>query len=219
MIGTSGPSISTTTLSTLSPRNVASRCSAVEQSGPEASPSTVANSVAVTARTSARISRSIEPSADTRWKTMPASSSAGFIVSVTGIPEWTPTPEMAIWSRRVVCLAPFIDLVSASSQASRAVPSQAPTEPYFGLQIGTPEGTGGNPQGLKKSLSPLRPYRRLSPTHAFLPTVTLFCRNFCAPGHLILGFTLPGTPLQSRKWRWQLTTECDAVKICSSSMS
>ncbi len=36
MIGTSGPSISTTTLSTWSPRSAASRCSAVEQSGPEA---------------------------------------------------------------------------------------------------------------------------------------------------------------------------------------
>ena len=63
MIGTSGPSISTTALSTSSPRSAASRCSAVEHSGPLASPRTVANSVAVTARTSARISRSIEPSA------------------------------------------------------------------------------------------------------------------------------------------------------------
>ena len=58
MIGTSGPSISMMALSTPSPCSAASTCSAVEHSGPSASPSTVANSVAVTARTSARTSRS-----------------------------------------------------------------------------------------------------------------------------------------------------------------
>ena len=58
MIGASGPSISTTVLSTPSPRNAANTCSAVDTSGPEASPRTVANSVAVTERMSARISRS-----------------------------------------------------------------------------------------------------------------------------------------------------------------
>src|SRR6185312_14569664 len=109
MIGTSGPSISMMALSTPRPRSAASRCSAVEQSGPLASPRTVANSVAVTARTSARISRAIEPSPATRWKTMPASSSAGCMVSVTARPECTPMPDMATWSRNVVCLAPFIN--------------------------------------------------------------------------------------------------------------
>src|SRR5258708_1740291 len=47
MIGTSGPSISMTALSTPSPDSAASTCSAVEHNGPSVSPSTVANSVAV----------------------------------------------------------------------------------------------------------------------------------------------------------------------------
>ena len=66
-----------------------------------------------------------------------------------GLPECTPTPETAIWSRNVVCLAPFIDLVPASSYASRAVPFHTPGEPHFCLQIGTPEDTGGNPRDQK----------------------------------------------------------------------
>ena len=148
MIGTSGPSISTTTLSTLSPRNAASRCSAVEQSGPLASPSTVANSVAVTARTSARISRSVVPSAETRWKTMPVSSSAGCNVSVTGLPECTPMPETATWSRNVVCLAPFIVPVYAGSQAVRPIPTPM-RGPHFSLQVSSYLRSGRRPQGSK----------------------------------------------------------------------
>ena len=53
MIGASGPSISTTALSTPRPESAARTCSAVEISGPDASPSTVAKSVAVTAPKSA----------------------------------------------------------------------------------------------------------------------------------------------------------------------
>src|SRR5438105_429206 len=40
MIGASGPSISTTALSTPRPRKAANTCSAVDTSGPDASPST-----------------------------------------------------------------------------------------------------------------------------------------------------------------------------------
>ncbi len=50
MIGTSGPSTSTTTLSTPRPNSAASTCSVVDTAGPWRSPSTVANSVAVTER-------------------------------------------------------------------------------------------------------------------------------------------------------------------------
>ena len=184
MIGTSGPSISTTTLSTPSPRSAASRCSAVEQSGPVASPSTVANSVAVTARTSARISRSIEPSAATRWKTMPVSSSAGCNVSVTGLPECTPTPETATWSRNVVCLAPFIEPVYAGSQASRASHPRPRRSHILAFKATARPNPEGYPQGPKSPFQrlKLRPYPRLSPTHVFLPTVTLFCRNCRANG-------------------------------------
>ena len=193
MIGTSGPSISTTTLSTLSPRSAASRCSAVEHSGPLASPSTVANSVAVTARTSARISRSIEPSAATRWNTIPASSSAGCKVSVTGRPEWTPMPARAVWSRSVVCLAPFINpFPRACTQAARP-PTRAPAGPHFGLQLSDyPKLRKAAPRD-RKSLSrlQLRPRPPSSPTHHFLPTVTLFCRNCRAKAQPIIGFTLP----------------------------
>ena len=71
MIGTSGPSISISALSTPRPDSAARTCSAVEHSGPSASPSTVANSVAVTARTSARTSRSRQPSMPVRRKLMP----------------------------------------------------------------------------------------------------------------------------------------------------
>jgi hypothetical protein len=71
MIGTSGPSISIKALSTPRPERAASTCSAVEHSGPWASPNTVANSVAVTARTLARTSRSAQPSMPVRMKLMP----------------------------------------------------------------------------------------------------------------------------------------------------
>ena len=49
MIGTSAPSTSTIALSTPRPCNAASTCSVVDTAGPLRSPSTVANSVAVTA--------------------------------------------------------------------------------------------------------------------------------------------------------------------------
>src|SRR5512132_2212789 len=62
MMGASGPSISTTALSTPRPASAARTCSAVDTSGPDSSPSTVANSVAVTALMSAGISRSCWPS-------------------------------------------------------------------------------------------------------------------------------------------------------------
>jgi len=56
-----------------------------------------------------------------------------------GAPEWTPTPESATWSRNVVCLAPFIDLVSAGSRSEpRGPPFQAPAEPQFRRQLRPP---------------------------------------------------------------------------------
>jgi hypothetical protein len=76
-------------------RRADSTCSAVEISGPEASPKTVANSVAVTAQMSARISRSRPPGRPVRMNVIPVSASAGCNVSVTGNPECTPTPDNA----------------------------------------------------------------------------------------------------------------------------
>ena len=73
--------------------------------------------------------------------------------SVTGRPECTPTPETAMWSRSVVCLAPFIEPVSAGSLANRAVPSLAPTRAYFCLHSATNREVGRQPPGLK---SPFR---------------------------------------------------------------
>src|SRR5579885_3903301 len=183
MIGTSGPSISTTTLSTLSPRSAASRCSAVEHSGPLASPRTVANSVAVTARTSARISRSMEPSAATRWKTIPASSSAGCSVRVTGRPEWTPMPERAVWSRSVVCLAPFINPFPRAYPSAAAVPFNKPQPGHisaFNSATTNELWTAAPKEGKSLTRLKLRPRPGAPPTHHFLPTVTLFCRN-CRP--------------------------------------
>src|SRR5262249_32485949 len=88
--------------------SAARTCSAVETSGPDASPSTVANSVAVTEVMSAEISQSCRPSMPVRIKRRPVPASAGCSASVTGKPEWTPTPDKAVWSHSVVCLATFI---------------------------------------------------------------------------------------------------------------
>src|SRR6266487_4535141 len=107
MIGASGPSSSTMALSTPSPHSAAMMCSIVETPGPEASPSTVASSVAVTDRALARISRCRLPPTQ-RMKTTPVPASAGCNVSVTGSPEWTPIPETAARLRSVVCLPAFM---------------------------------------------------------------------------------------------------------------
>ena len=107
MIGTSGPSTSMVALSTPMPRSAASTCSAVETSGPSASPSTVANSVAITASDVARTSRS-PPSMPLRTKIKPASTDAGPMVRLTGSPECTPTPVTVACERSVVCRLNFI---------------------------------------------------------------------------------------------------------------
>src|SRR5262249_32625960 len=108
MIGASGPSISTKALSTPSPDSAANTCSAVDTSGPDASPSTVANSVAVTAFISAQISQSCRPSMRVRMNRRPLPASAGCNVRGTGKPELAPTPGKAVRSRSVGCLATFI---------------------------------------------------------------------------------------------------------------
>jgi hypothetical protein len=38
-----------------------------------------------------------------RWKTIPVSASAGRIVILTGLPEWSPIPENKIFSFTVFC--------------------------------------------------------------------------------------------------------------------
>jgi hypothetical protein len=79
----------------------------VETPGPDASPRTVASSVAVTERALARISRCRRPPTH-RMNTTPVPASAGCNVSVTGSPEWTPIPETAARLRSVVCLPAFM---------------------------------------------------------------------------------------------------------------
>ena len=87
MIGASGPSISTMQLSTPRPHSADMMCSTVETNTPDPSPSTVASSVAVTARAVARSSRSGSPLMPQRTKMTPESASAGLSVRVTGRPE------------------------------------------------------------------------------------------------------------------------------------
>ena len=179
MIGTSGPSISTSTLSTPRPRKAASRCSAVEQSGPEASPSTVANSVAVTARTSARISRSTAPLPATRWKT-----NAGVVVG--GIERQgnraarmhADAGNGNLFAQR--CLLGTLHRTRLRRPTSKPhVPSQAPVGATFWPSRQRLPAYWKTPPATRKSLShlKLRPQDGGLPTHVFLPTVTLFCRN------------------------------------------
>src|SRR5437879_5449224 len=90
-------------------------------------------------------------------------------------------PETATWWRSVVCLAPFIYPTSAGPFECRAAPSPGPTWGHISaFSPVRPCSSGGDPLGLEKSLSllKLRLLTTWSPTHAFLPTVTLF-RRIC----------------------------------------
>ena len=148
-----------------------------------ASPSTVANSVAVTARTSARISRSIEPSAANALE-----NDAGVVVG--GMQRegdgkagmHADAGDGNLVAQR--CLLSALHLpVSAGPQASRASHPQLLPGHILAFRSATACRSGRHPPETEKSLSPLklRPYVRPAPTHVFLPTVTLFCRNF--PGY------------------------------------
>ena len=91
MIGTSGPSSSTTALSTPRADSAAIRCSMVETVTPLALPMTVPSRVLTTAsaETGMRLSRSFT---SVRTKTTPAPAGAGRIDRRTRAPVCTPTP-------------------------------------------------------------------------------------------------------------------------------
>ena len=93
MIGVSGPSSSTVTLSTPRAAKAAIRCSMVATVTPAALPITVSIRVSTTASPCAgtRLSRSWM---SVRTKTMPVSGAAGRIESRTCAPVWIPTPAM-----------------------------------------------------------------------------------------------------------------------------
>ena len=186
MIGTSGPSISTTALSTPRPRSAASTCSAVEtQRAGSSSPSTVANSVAVTAaHVGADFALADGPRRPVRMKTMPVPASAGCSVSVTGKPEWTPMPDNAARSRKRGLPAGFhapVPQLARRSPACRRHPVHHAAQLVAFSAIGMAEQACG-PDRPALPLSPAKPLvaltsltagRRNRPTHAFLPTVTV----------------------------------------------
>ena len=77
MIGISGPSISTSALSTWRPASAAIRCSTVATAAPVESPSTVQSAVCVTFDHLASIRRSRPFGSPVRKMTIPESTSAG----------------------------------------------------------------------------------------------------------------------------------------------
>src|SRR6185437_8908850 len=100
----------------------------------------------------------------------------------TGLPECTPMPETAMWSRNVVCLAPFIVPVYAGSQAVRPIPTPMRGH-ILAFKSAATCGLEDAPKDRKSLLClKLRPLAGPSPTHVFLPTVTLFCRICVANG-------------------------------------
>ena len=92
MIGISGPSISTTALSTPDMTRAAIRCSMVETVTPAALVITVPSWVLQTASplTGTRLSRSCT---SVRTKTTPEPAGAGSTATRACTPVWTPTPE------------------------------------------------------------------------------------------------------------------------------
>src|SRR5262245_60918834 len=112
-----------------------------------------------------------------RMKRNPVPASAGWIARVTGKPEWIPTPKSAVWSRSVVCLATFI-LPSRTLPAARQWDAVGQTGdigriPAIGKAVHTRGQVRPRCPPTKTPLT-WEAYRRsrVTPTHAFLPTVT-----------------------------------------------
>ena len=99
MIGTSGPSSSTTALSMRLPARAASKCSTVATWTPSRLESTVESADSMLLLQSARISA---PASDRR-KTMPLSGPAGCRIIVTGCPQCNPIPRQLTALRKVRC--------------------------------------------------------------------------------------------------------------------
>src|SRR6185437_14852236 len=80
------------------------------------------------------------------------------------------------------CLLGTLHLTHLRRLASRASHPKPYEGPHFSLQVSSCLRSGRRPQGFKKSLLrlKLRPLAGPSPTHVFLPTVTLFCRIYAA---------------------------------------
>ncbi|MNL51256.1 hypothetical protein D3C87_1743390 [compost metagenome] len=103
MIGISGPSISTSTLSRPRPEQADIRCSMVDTDAELRSPMTVQSSVALTFVCLAWISWGGMPSMPVRRKTTPELALEGFRQMLAGAPEWTPIPVRVTAARKVVC--------------------------------------------------------------------------------------------------------------------
>src|SRR5215475_2490210 len=129
-------------LSTPRPHKAAITCSTVETNTPFSSPSTVASSVAVTEQAVARSSQSGWPGMPVRTKTTPEWASAGLSVRVTGRPECTPTPAIAVRLRNVVCLPLFMSASRPLLGGERVTPQRVHTTsthvptPPFRLYLG-----------------------------------------------------------------------------------
>src|ERR1051325_9920765 len=114
MIGTSGPSSSTTALSIPQPASAAIRCSIVPTRIPSPFDSTVDKFDSHVLDQSARISAP----ASIRRNTIPASGGAGYIRIVTGLPQCSPIPRHAAAALNVRCgaipMSPRMDNVTTA---------------------------------------------------------------------------------------------------------
>ncbi len=115
MIGISGPSISTRTLSRLKPEQADIRCSIVETEAGPRSPITVQSSVALTLVCLAWMSWGGMPSMPVRRKTTPEFALDGFRQMLAGAPECTPIPVKVTAARRVVCRSKLIPSIQSWS--------------------------------------------------------------------------------------------------------
>jgi hypothetical protein len=107
MIGTSGPSSSTTTLSISAPASAAMRCSTVPMVSPSPLLKVVHSEDSTAFRQLAAISAP-PPTTSVRRKTMPLSGAAGSNVMDAFTPEWRPTPRQWIGFLIVCCCTMFI---------------------------------------------------------------------------------------------------------------
>ena len=115
-IGTSGPSISTSALSTPRPVKGGHQVLDGGDRGPAGVAEDGANSVATTELEAAAISRSPSPSSQCAGRRCRYRLRQDGGEHETGSPEWTPTPDRSARSRSVVCLPAFI-FYSASSDS------------------------------------------------------------------------------------------------------
>src|SRR6267378_7166846 len=126
MIGTSGPSNSTTALSISAPANAASRCSTVPIVIPSPFDNTVHSGAAIVFTQLAWISAP----ASVRQNTIPVSGGAGRKVILTFRPEWRPTPRHPIGVFSVCCdavvISPNMRQTSRKLSPTKFDPNGAP---------------------------------------------------------------------------------------------